>query len=134
MGTLKEKKIKHILFNGNAFVEQVEAYRIWIISNCAKLVDLAGEKVSAAEKRARIKDPPAIVKEAKAGEETEEYRGKKVTVKLFEQTASLMRCFDAPETTLVAVGRVQEQLLKLIRIDPRGRVMFDYEVTCLAVT
>ena len=31
--TLKDKKLKHIWFQGNEFVEQVEAYRIWIISN-----------------------------------------------------------------------------------------------------
>ena len=66
-------------FVGNPFVEQVEAYRIWTISNCAKLIDLDGEKVTAAEKRSRIKDPPAVVKEAKSMEDHEEYLGKKVT-------------------------------------------------------
>jgi hypothetical protein len=50
-----------------------------------------------------------------------------VTVKLFEQTAELMACFDLPDKTLEAVGRVQDKLLKLIPIDPRGRIMFDYE-------
>ncbi len=50
-----------------------------------------------------------------------------MTVKLFEQTAELMACFDLPDKTLEAVGRVQDKLLKLIPIDPRGRIMFDYE-------
>ena len=106
---------------------QVEAYRIWIISNNARLIDLDGEKVTAAEKRARIKDPPAVVKDAKSSEELDEYLGKKVTVKLFEQTAQLLQCFDSPETTLEVVARVQENILKLVPIDPRGRVMFDFE-------
>ena len=53
--------------------------------------------------------------------------GKKVTVKLFEQTNTLMTCFDNPERTLETVGGVQEKLLKLIPMDPRGRIMFDYE-------
>ena len=69
-------------FAGNPFVEQVEAYRIWTISNCAKLVDFDGEKVTAAEKCSRIKDPPAVVKEAKSMEDHEEYLGKKVTIAL----------------------------------------------------
>ena len=55
----------------------MEAYRIWVVSNCAKLIDLDGEKVTAAEKRARIKDPPAVVKEAKVTDEQKEYMGKK---------------------------------------------------------
>ena len=92
-----------------------------------KLIDLDGDKVSAAEKRARIKDPPAVVKEAKANDEEKEYMGKKVTVKLFEQTNSLMTCFDNPERTLETVTGVQDRLLKLIPMDPRGRIMFDYE-------
>ena len=50
-----------------------------------------------------------------------------MTVKLFEQSSLLMGCFDAPERTLEVVARVQEKLLKLIPIDPRGRIMFDYE-------
>ena len=43
--SLKEKKIKHISFEGNPFKDEVEAYRIWIISNSPKLIDLDGEKV-----------------------------------------------------------------------------------------
>ena len=127
VASFKEKKLRHVAFTGNPFVEQVEAYRIWIISNNAKLVDLDGEKVTAAEKRARIKDPPAVVKDAKSSEELDEYLGKRVTVKLFEQTAELLQCFDSPETTLEVVARVQENLLKLVPIDPRGRIMFDFE-------
>ena len=127
VATLKDKKLRHISFAGNAFVEEVEAYRIWVISNCSRLVDLDGEKVTPGEKRARIKDPPAVVKETKANDEESEYLGKKVTVKLFEQTADLMTCFDTPERTLETVQRVRDQLLRLIPIDHRGRVMFDYE-------
>ena len=84
-------------------------------------------QVNAAEKRARIKDPPAVVKEAKVNDDEKEYLGKKVTVKLFEQTNMLMTCFDNPERTLETLGQVQERLLRLIPLDPRGRVMFDYE-------
>ena len=61
VATFKEKKIKHLAFVGNPFVEQVEAYRIWIISNNPKMTTLDGDRVTAAEKRARIKDPPAVV-------------------------------------------------------------------------
>ena len=69
VSTFKDKKVKHLAFVGNPFVEQVEAYRIWIISNNARLADLDGDKVTAAEKRARIKDPPAVVKDAKVHDE-----------------------------------------------------------------
>ena len=127
VATFKDKKLKHVSFVGNPFVEEVEAYRIWIISNNARLVDLDGDKVTAAEKRSRIKDPPAVVKDAKTTGEMEEYLGKKVTVKLFEQTAELLVCFDQPDRTLEVVSRVQDNLLKLVPIDPRGRIMFDYE-------
>ena len=51
-----------------------------------------------------------------------------MTVKIFEQTAKLMRCFDQPDKCLDVVQQVQEDLLKLVPIDPRGRIMFDYEV------
>ena len=129
VGTLKEKKLHHVHFVGNPFVEEVEAYRIWIISNCPKLHTLDGDKVTAAEKRSRIKEAPAVLREKAAdGEAKEEaYYGKKVTVKLFELSARLMACFDAPDRTLDAVEAVQELLLKLVPIDPRGRIMFDFE-------
>lgn len=127
VASLKDKRLRHLSFVGNSFVEEVEAYRIWIISNTVRLVDLDGEKVTIIEKRARIKDPPAVVKESKANDDLEEYLGKRVTVKLFEQTRMLMECFDSPDKTLDAVSKVQDKLLKLIPIDPRGRVMFDFE-------
>ena len=47
VASLKEKRIKHLSFDENPFKEEVEAYRIWIISNTNKLVDLDGEKVAA---------------------------------------------------------------------------------------
>ena len=40
VASLKEKKIRHLAFVANPFVEEVEAYRIWIISNSPKLIDL----------------------------------------------------------------------------------------------
>lgn len=58
----------------------------------------------------------------------EVYRGKKVTVKVFELSQRLITCFNAPDRTLAVVNGVQEALLSLIPLDPRGRVMFDYEV------
>ena len=36
-------------------------------------------------------------------------------------------CFDKPDITLDTVEAIQEDLLKLIPLDPRGRIMFDYE-------
>ena len=59
MSTLKDKKLRHILFTGNPFVEEVEAYRIWIISNCAKLVDLDGDKVTPRATKAKASSMPA---------------------------------------------------------------------------
>ena len=53
--------------------------------------------------------------------------GKKCTVKMFELSYRLMGCFDAPSSTLEVVQWAQDQLVKLIPIDPRGRVMFDFE-------
>lgn len=55
------------------------------------------------------------------------YMGKKCTVKMFELSNRLMGCFDAPNLTLDAVQWAQDQLLKLIPVDPRGRVMFDFD-------
>ena len=125
---LKEKKLKHISLENNPFVDEVEAYRIWLISNCIKLVSLDGDKVSPVEKRSRIKEPPAVVRDGAVAEKDDVYLGKKVTVKIFEQTAKLMRCFDRPEQCLDVVQAVQEDLLRLVPIDPRGRIMFDIEV------
>ena len=47
VATLKEKKIRHLYLVDNPFVDETEGYRIWIISNCPKLIDLDGEKASA---------------------------------------------------------------------------------------
>ena len=41
---MKDKRLRHVAFLGNPFVEEVEGYRIWIISNNAKIVDVDGEK------------------------------------------------------------------------------------------
>ena len=43
---MKDKKVRRLMFVGNPFVEEVEAYRIWTISNNPKLADLDGQKVS----------------------------------------------------------------------------------------
>ena len=139
--TLKEKSLRHLAFVGNPFVEEVEGYRIWILSNCPKImhackcspqrplpsphryriwilsncpkiIDVDGEKMSVLERRSRIKDPPAVVKEVKAENTLDEYLGKRVVVKLFEQTKQLMECFDAPDRTLDAVAKVQDKLLQ----------------------
>jgi hypothetical protein len=110
--TLKEKSLRHLAFVGNPFVEEVEGYRIWILSNCPKIIDVDGEKMSVLERRSRIKDPPAVVKEVKADNTLDEYLGKRVVVKLFEQTKQLMECFDAPDRTLDAVAKVQDKLLQ----------------------
>ena len=85
-------------------------------------------QVSPLEKRSRIKEPPAVVRDGAVAEKDDVYLGKEVTVKIFEQTAKLMRCFDHPDTCLDVVQAVQEDLLKLVPIDPRGRIMFDIEV------
>ncbi len=69
-----------------------------------------------------------MVKDASAAEKEDVYLGKKVAVKLFEQTAKLMRCFDEPDKCLDVVQTVQDELLKLVPLDPRGRQMFDFEV------
>lgn len=47
VASLKEKKLRHLFFAGNPFVDEVEAYRIWTISNNPKLIDLDGHKVLA---------------------------------------------------------------------------------------
>ena len=49
--TLKEKNLRHLAFVGNPFVEEVEGYRIWILSNCPKIIDVDGEKMSVLERR-----------------------------------------------------------------------------------
>lgn len=127
VASLKEKKLRHLFFAGNPFVDEVEAYRIWTISNNPKLIDLDGHKVTAFEKRGRIKDPPAVVGDTRTEGKNEMYMGKKCTVKMFELSNRLMGCFDAPNLTLDAVQWAQDQLLKLIPVDPRGRVMFDFD-------
>ena len=72
---LKEKKLKHISLENNPFVDEVEAYRIWVISNCFKLVSLDGDKVSPVEKRSRIKEPPAVVRDGAVAEKDDVYLG-----------------------------------------------------------
>ena len=126
---MKEKRLRHVSFMGNPFVEEVEGYRIWIISNNMRVVDVDGEKVTPLERRSRIKDAPAVLKEAKEEKEEDlEYFGKKITVKLFEVSAKLMNCFDKPDTTIEVVDMIQDDLLRLIPLDPRGRIMFDFKV------
>ena len=59
---MKEKRLRHVAFLGNPFVEEVEGYRIWIISNNARILDVDGEK----SKCAAGFEPPSVNARASA--------------------------------------------------------------------